>query len=188
MGNYNLCEMSGLDIFLQSLSEGDRKKYMMEIESNRQTFPLKSWNLSSEFFKPTDLLNARQKDYEKLIRLGKQFDWKTDLTDILSKPYEALVLTDHSQNIIWTNPGFFKMTGYSESYAVGKRPTFLQGSKTSSETKLSIKQKLHLGEPFKEKILNYKKDRTEYLCQVQIFPIYSKKRQTHYLALETELI
>lgn len=188
MGNYNLWDMAGLDVFLQSLDEADRKKYIKEIRPQHYVSPLKSWGLSSTFFAPTDLLESRKKDKEALILLANQFQWKTDLTEILSKPYEALVLTDAFQNIIWTNPGFFKMTGYSESYAVGKRPSFLQGLETSTETKLSIRHKLLIGKPFSEKILNYKKNTQEYWCEVRIFPINTENHQMHYLALETELL
>lgn len=180
--------MAGLDIFLQSLDELDRKKYIKEIEPKQYVSPLKSWGLSAEFFAPIDLLEARKKDKMALVLLAKQFQWKTDLAEILAKPYDALVLTDAFQNIIWTNPGFFKMTGYTESYAVGKRPSFLQGKATSTETRFSIKDKLLVGKPFTEKILNYKKNSEEYWCKIQIFPLQVKNLQTHYLALETELL
>lgn len=188
MGNYNLWEMSGLDVFLQSLNEVDRKKYTQKIQPSQYLSPLKSWGLSSEFFIPTDLIKARKKDEEALLLMAEQFQWKTDLTEILKNPYEALVLTDAFQNIAWTNPGFFKMTGYSETYAIGKKPSFLQGAATSTETKHIIREKLLTGKPFTEKILNYKANKQEYWCQVHIFPIFSKTHQTHFLALETELI
>lgn len=180
--------MTGLDVFFQSLNEADRKEYIKEVQPYNYISPLKSWGLCCTFFAPTDLFEARKKDKEALILLAEQFQWKTNLTEILTKPYEALIVTDAFQNIIWTNPGFFKMTGYSESYAVGKRPSFLQGEGTSKETKLSIRQKLLNGKPFTEKVLNYKKNRQEYWCQVWIFPINTKAHQTHYLALETELL
>lgn len=188
MANYNLWDMAGLDVFLQSLNEADRRKYVEEIQPQQYVFPLKSFGLSAAFFAPTHLLEVRKKDMEALILFAKQFQWKTDLTEILTNSYEALVLTDTVQNIIWTNPGFFKMTGYSESYAIGKRPSFLQGTGTSTETKLAINQKLSLGKPFTEKILNYKENSEEYLCQIQVFPIYTKDHHTHFLALETELL
>lgn len=188
MANHNLWEMTGLDVFLQSLNKADRRKYVYKIQPHEYISPLKSWGLSSTFFVPTDLLEGRKKDKEALSFFAKQFQWKSDLTDILLNPYEALILTDVSQNIIWTNPGFFKMTGYSESYAIGRRPSFLQGEETSTETKLAIREKLLTGEPFSEKVLNYKRNREEYWCQVRIFPIHSLDYQTYYLALETELI
>lgn len=188
MANRDLWNMVGLDIFVQSLNEVDRKKYIEEIHPKHFLSPLKSWGLSAEFFTPTDLLEAREQDQEKLLCFAKQFQWKTDLTKILTASYEALVLTDVSQKVIWTNPGFFKMTGYSESYAIGKRPSFLQGAGTSTATRFSIKEKLLTGQPFMEKILNYKANSEEYWCQIRVFPLHTKDHKTHYLALETELL
>ncbi|WP_026449680.1 PAS domain-containing protein [Aequorivita capsosiphonis] len=188
MGNYNLWNMTGLDVFLQSLNEADRKKYKKEIQPHQDIFPLKSWGLSSDFFSPTNLINARKKDKEALMLLSKQFQWKTDITEILKNSYEALVVTDTFQNIVWTNPGFFEMTGYSETYVIGKKPSFLQGAETSTQTKRAIREKLLAGKPFTEKVLNYKENQQQYWCQIQVFPMYTKSHQTHYLALETELI
>lgn len=188
MTKSNLWNMTGLDVFFQSLNETDRKKYLEGIENQHYLSPLKSWGLSSTFFTPFDLLEARKKDKDALILLSKQFQWKTDVTEILSKPYEALVLTDAFQNIIWTNPGFYKMTGFTDSFAVGKRPSFLQGDATSTETKLAIRNKLLIGKPFTEKVVNYKKNRQKYWCEVRIFPINTENHKMHYLALETELL
>ncbi|CAM3495256.1 PAS domain-containing protein [Aequorivita lipolytica] len=188
MANYNLWDMAGLDVFLQSLSEQQREKYFNIIEPQTYLSPLKSWGLSAEFFKPTALLETRQKDRASLTLLANQFHWKANLSEILTKSYDALIVTDFSQKIVWANNGFFKMTGYSESYAIGKTPSFLQGNETSTQVKASIREKLQRGEPFTEEVLNYKKDQREYWCKIQIFPLLSAGLTTHYLALETELL
>ena len=188
MSKYNLSEMTGLDIFLQSLCDTERENYCNEIVPNQYLSPLKSWGMSSEFFKIRKPLSWHQKDNDILAFMASQFLWNTDVTEILNNPYDALVVTDSSNNIIWTNPGFFKMTGYTESYALGKNPSFLQGSATSTETKLSIRNKLLQGKPFSIDVLNYKKNQQEYWCQIQIFPLITNGELSHYLALETELV
>ncbi|AFL82438.1 PAS domain S-box [Aequorivita sublithincola DSM 14238] len=188
MANYNLWNMKGLDIFLQSLNETERKKYIAGIQPKSCISPLMSWGISSEFFTPSTLLQSQKEDSETLLRLANQFQWKINFSEIINRSYDALVVTDVSQKIIWTNPGFFKMTGYSESYAIGKRPSFLQGKETSTETKVAIREKIQLDKPFIQKILNYKKDQEEYWCQIQIFPIKTNGITTHYLALETEML
>ena len=54
---------------------------------------------------------------------------------ILYGTYDALVLTKADQHIVWVNDGFQEMTGYSKSFAIGKRPGFLQGAQTSENTR-----------------------------------------------------
>ena len=100
--------------------------------------------------------------------------------------YEAIIATDLNRKIIWVYNGFSEMTGYSKRLALDKTPTFLQGEKTSSKTKERIRQKLKLNKPFKEVIINYKKDKTPYRCEVQIIPLY-KDGTTHFMALEKQV-
>ena len=100
--------------------------------------------------------------------------------------YEALIITDKNQNIIWVNDGFSKMTGYPKKEALNKTPKFLQGEKTSAETKKKIWQNILLDKPFKEVIINYKKDQTPYKCEVKILPLYNKQT-THYIAFERKI-
>lgn len=123
-----------------------------------------------------------------LMKFQEKFGWNIQLDRILSFPYEALVLTDHSQKIKWVNEGFAVMTGYSSKFSLGKSPKFLQGQNTSALTINRIRQKLSKGEVVKEKVCNYRKNGQEYLCEVHIHPlINSISGVTHYLALEREL-
>lgn len=80
------------------------------------------------------------------------------------------------------------MTGYSKQFAVGRKPSFLQGEKTSIESKTKIRNRIYRNEPFRETVMNYKKNQAEYLCEIEFFPIVNKQKETKaFLALETEL-
>lgn len=188
MAKYNLWHMAGLDIFLQSLNDHELKNYTTKLAPKPYLSPLKSWEVSSDFFLPTEPLNPLEKDRTTLEFMESQFQWKTDLSEILMLPYDALIVTDALQTILWTNPGFSKMTGYQANYAIGKKPSFLQGDKTSKESKGLIKENLLKEIPFSSKILNYKKNKKEYWCNIKIFPMQNKLGTSHYLALETELL
>jgi hypothetical protein len=52
------------------------------------------------------------------LYLGK-FKWDVNISREMSTSYEALVLTDSNQNILWINGGFEIMTEYSASFAGG---------------------------------------------------------------------
>lgn len=188
MAKYNLWNMAGLDIFLQSLNEKDLEKYKEVIEPTAPISPLKSWGFPTDFYKPRIPLSPMEKDRATLDFMGNQFQWNVDLNDILKHSYDALIVTDSLQNILWTNSGFFEMTGYTASYALGKKPSFLQGALTSKETRVLIKKKLLKGIPFSTEIINYKKNQQPYRCQIQIFPMKTPAGVSHYLALENELL
>jgi len=98
--------------------------------------------------------------------------------------YEALIITDSNQNIIWVNNGFTQMTGYSKTFALNKTPRFLQGDKTSIYAKKRIRQNISKNKPFREVIVNHKKDGSTYKCEVKILPLFNKNETTHYMAFE----
>ena len=85
------------------------------------------------------------------------------------------------------NEGFFPMTGYTKDFAMYKTPKILQGKNTLDITKERIQLNLSKNKPFKEVILNYKKDGTPYECEVHIFPLQNRKKTTHFLALEKDI-
>lgn len=103
--------------------------------------------------------------------------------------YEALVVTDAKVKIVWTNNGFHEMTGYAKSFAIGKRPSFLQGLNTSEEAKAEIRQLLGQQKRFSASIINYRKNGEEYNCRIDVLPLFdSQKQVTHFLAMEREQI
>lgn len=123
-------------------------------------------------------------DLERVQTFAKKFKWHNDLEAAFNEnDYEALIITDKNQNIIWVNEGFTKMTGYAKKDALNKTPRFLQGEKTSVQTKKRIKSKLALDKPFQEVIINHRKDNSTYKCEVKIFPLYNEET-THYIAFE----
>lgn len=108
---------------------------------------------------------------------------------VLYEEYDALVLTKADQNILWVNNGFSEMTGYSKNFAMGKRPSFLQGTKTSLTVKREIREQLESKHSFSGSIINYRKNGETYLCQVRIVPIYGSNGEViNFLALERELL
>ena len=150
--------------------------------------PLLSWDIFSDFYFRTLELGEKNIEIDMLNIFAKKYDWKNDISKIIqNNDYEAIILTDHNQKIVWVNKGFSSMTGYSKNFAINKTPRFLQGTDTSIETKSRIRKKIKLNQPFREIIINHKKDQTPYKCEVIIIPLYNKET-THFLALEKQVI
>ena len=97
------------------------------------------------------------------------------------------MVTDKNQKIIWVNDGFKEMTGYSLSSIKDKSPRILQGDKTSQETLQDIRNHLAQDTICETSMINYRKDGSEYLCEIKIFPIQNSNNEVeYYLALENE--
>lgn len=178
-----------LDIYLSSLSRVEYNKIKHQIEpSKSKPLPLLSWDIYSEHYFRT-LKNLRNENDIKMVKsFAKKANWKNKIDSIFNnQDFEALIITDAEQNIIWVNDGFTKMTGYSKKFAINKKPSFLQGIRTKTKTKKKIRNKLNELKPFTEIITNYRKDNTPYKCEVKIIPMYNEN-VTHFLAIEKEVV
>lgn len=150
--------------------------------------PLLSWDIYSEYFFKFIKSLRKKKEVEKLNEFQSRFGWDFQLEETLFKnEYKAIVVTDKDQKIIWVNDGFKEMTGYSLSSVKDKNPKMLQGEKTSKEALQYIRSKISTESFCETSMVNYRKDGSEYICEIKIFPIQNADNQVeHYLALENE--
>ena len=74
--------------------------------------------------------------------------------------------------LIWVNPAFTRLTGYSLAEVVGLNCRLLQGPNTDRGTIARIVAALRRREPVTEVLLNYRRDGTAYWNQVSISPVF----------------
>lgn len=171
--------LMGLDIFLSSLTDSQYDAIKHKIKAH-PVFPSMSWGVFGD-----PLKRQPGQDVIQLAEFAKRYHWKIDADILLKGHYEALVITNLDQEILWVNEGFKNMTGYDSDYAIGRSPRFLQGKNTSEETRERIKSQLLEKIPFTEVIVNYRKNKEEYRCEVRIIPIHNRQNEvTHFIALE----
>lgn len=171
------------------LSDYDIKPTPSITDGNqKQRFPLLCWNFYIESFHFKTKKLRKQLEFNYLNELSEKYQWQNDLQSLFEQyDYEALILTDTNQNIIWVNEGFTTMTGYPKNFALNKNPKFLQGPETSQQSNFKLKTTLKNNEIYSGVLINYKKDQSIYNCEVKIIPLYNDKT-THYLAFEREVV
>ena len=181
----NLVNMMCLDFFISSQDEQDYSTTKNLITpSNEIQTPIISFDFYiNSFTTEVNKLN-RKRDINSIKEFSNKFQWNDNLDEIFKGvDFETIVLTNEKQEILWVNDGFKEMTGYTKTFALKKTPSFLQGKNTCEITKKRIRNKILANEPFKEIVLNYKKDKTPYKCEINVFPLFHKNT-THYIALE----
>jgi diguanylate cyclase (GGDEF)-like protein/PAS domain S-box-containing protein len=90
--------------------------------------------------------------------------------------------------IVYVNPAFTRLTGYTASEAVGRSPRMLQGPATSRVTLDEIKAALLRGAPVREKILNFAKGGAPYWLDLHIVPLLDAMgRITNFAAIERDV-
>lgn len=110
---------------------------------------------------------------ENLARLGNN-TLKELLAILLEKSFEAVVITDadpHHHKILYVNPKFCQMTGYSKEELYGQSPGILAGDRTNPQVIKRLKEALLAGQPFVGATTNYRKDGSAYPVQWNIYPV-----------------
>ena len=108
---------------------------------------------------------------------------------------EGIMITDLSEfdnPVIYVNPAFEQLTGYSKDEATGRNARFLQGEETDKKTIANIRSAVENEAAFRGSILNYRKDGTPFWNGLTISPIRDANGTTsHFVGIlsdETERI
>lgn len=89
--------------------------------------------------------------------------------------------------IIYANPSFFSLTGYSKSEVMGKSYFSLYGFDANLRISEEIKQTLAQGKSFHGEMLNFKKNGEKFWSLLRIAPIRNSKGGiTHYVGIKTD--
>ena len=97
------------------------------------------------------------------------------LSLVANETDNSVIITDPEGFIEYVNPGFTRMTGYSEAEVLGKKPgSFLQGPETDPDAVRRIGEALAAREAFYEEILNYTKDGESYWISLAINPVFTE--------------
>ena len=149
---------------------------------------LHSWDVISTDLRMRNQRKIYRNDLEQLEALNQEYCWSLDLDRIVSKDYDALVLTNFNQVIEWVNGGFERMTGCAAEESVGRRPGFLQGPKTSELAKGRLRTGIHEERDAYATLINYRKCGNPYKCKISILPLKNAAlHTTHFLAIEKEV-
>jgi PAS domain S-box-containing protein len=90
--------------------------------------------------------------------------------------------------LVYVNPTFERLTGYSLDEIRGKNCRFLQGPETSPELRTQIGAAVAAGEPAKFVVRNYRKDGTDFLNELQISPVRNEVGEiTHLVGIQSDV-
>lgn len=90
--------------------------------------------------------------------------------------------------IIFVNPAFTRITGYTADEVRGKTPRLLHGPKTDRAILDRMRQALYHRQTFQAETVNYRKDGTEFIMEWYVAPIMNEKFQvTHFVAIQRDI-
>lgn len=107
-----------------------------------------------------------------------------NIREILNACSDAILITDTEINIIYVNPAWEKLTGYSFSEVEGKNPNLLQSSKTSYEIYTQLWRRLRRKRSYTtEEVIDKGKDGKEFQVYLTIFPVIREGKTLFYVQI-----
>jgi two-component system cell cycle response regulator len=103
---------------------------------------------------------------------------------LLESSPEGVVLVD-AQNpehpVVYVNPGFESLTGYTAAELVGKNLRLLQGDDREQDGRHRLREALSRGESYRALLRNYRKDGTVFWNEMTLVPLRDAQgRTTHF--------
>jgi PAS domain S-box-containing protein len=130
---------------------------------------------------------------ETVVRLKRKEESLRLLGAAVEQSKESILITDveldfPGPEILFVNPAFTRMTGYTAEEALGKTPRILQGPRTDRAVLSRLRQNLEHGEVFEGEAINYRKDGTEFDLEWQIAPLRDAGgKTTHFVAIQRDI-
>ncbi|HEX8310546.1 MAG TPA: PAS domain S-box protein, partial [Chthoniobacteraceae bacterium] len=115
------------------------------------------------------------------------------LSSAVEQAKESILITDAKLDapgprIVFVNPAYTQLTGYSAEEVIGKSPRISQGPRTDREVMARLRRNLENGEMFAGDTINYRKDGSEYSLEWQIAPVRDARGKiTNFVAVQRDV-
>jgi PAS domain S-box-containing protein len=101
----------------------------------------------------------------------------------------AILVTDcrqPDQPIVYVNPAFERLTGYSRAEVIGRNPRFLHGPDGDQSELQALRLAVKEGRECKARLRNYRKDGTMYWNELTIAPMRNSSGEvTHFVGVKS---
>lgn len=100
----------------------------------------------------------------------------------------GIVLTDRKGSIVWANPAFTDITGYSMEECLGETPRILKSGKHDAKFYKNLWQTILKGDVWQGELINKRKDGSLYTEEMTITPVQNEKGEIiHFIAVKLDV-
>jgi protein-histidine pros-kinase len=106
----------------------------------------------------------------------------------LTAAANAIVITDRQGRIVWVNPAFSRLTGYSSQEAVGQNPRLLKSGNHDQRVYYDLWKTILSGHVWSGEIVNRRKDGSLYTEEQSITPVKNDDGKiSHFIAIKQDI-
>ncbi len=119
------------------------------------------------------------------------------LTTAIEQAAESVIITDTEGSILYVNPAFERVTGYSQSKVIGRSPNILKSGKHNASFYADLWATITAGQMWRGRFINKKRDGSLSIEDATVAPVHDEsgvivnyvsvqRDMTHELALEEQ--
>ncbi|MEM1109055.1 MAG: PAS domain S-box protein [Planctomycetota bacterium] len=171
--------------FVQDVTQIQR--YQESLTSSRGELEQRNAHLEERVVQRTAELEAVTEDSDETAERLRLIQSAVDQID------ESVTITDNQieapgPHIVYVNPAFTAMTGYSSEEALALTPRVLQGPRTDRAVIARLRRCLTQGRHFFGQAINYRKDGSEYFVEWHVNPVRDANGKiTHWVAIQRDI-
>jgi len=110
------------------------------------------------------------------------------LSTAMEAAANAILLTDVKGTILWVNPAFTKMTGYTAEEIIGREPRILKSGQQDETFYRTLWNTILSGRVWQGELVNRRKDGTFYTEEMTITPVRGEAGTiTHFIAFKQDV-
>jgi PAS domain S-box-containing protein len=162
-------------------------RYWSEAESFRR-----NQELEERVRQRTEMLSAKVRELDASMTALRQAQQSLQVHNrALSSAASGILIVDALQAdtpIIYCNPAFEKLTGYSAHEVQGRNCRMLQGADTDPASVEVLRTAVRRGEPCHVVIKNYRRDGTAFWNQIIVAPVRDAEgKLTHFIGIQEDV-
>lgn len=109
------------------------------------------------------------------------------LSSALEAAGNGVMITDPKGKILWVNPAFSKLCGYSKPELLGQTPRIMKSGQQTSDYYQALWATISVGEHWSSETIERAKDGTLYTVSQTITPIMNEGKITHFIAIHEDI-
>jgi diguanylate cyclase (GGDEF)-like protein/PAS domain S-box-containing protein len=116
---------------------------------------------------------------------------KTILLKAVESSNDGIIITElgrHDDLIVYCNPAFERLTGYSQAEILGRDCRFLQGHERDQKARVVVRQAIEKRQPCRVRIRNFKKTGELFYNELGLSPVSDAAGTvTHYVGIQKDI-
>jgi len=124
----------------------------------------------------------------QVIKQSHDYEQISLLSHALIQSDEAVIITDTDGKILYVNPAFTKLSGYTEKEALGQNPRILKSGNQHIEFYEKLWNTILKGKIWTGELVNKHKDGNQFLVYTKISPIKNNEGKiTHFIGVQEDI-